>query len=244
LEERLFGPPCDAFQAAEGRRPGLLASSQGGTLFLDGVAELPLWAQVKLLDALQPGGDCRPRDGGEPACNARVIASSTCDLQTAMAKNRFYSGLYYHLDAVRIDVPALRHRQQDIRPLAEHFLAAAGVALGSAGHDLPRHFSAEAWQALLQYEWPGNVLELAAVVAHAAMLADGPEIGPACIAGLLGRVRRYPDAETISVSLAGGLKQMELALVHEVIRRCRGNKAAAARALKLHRRTLYRLLEE
>jgi DNA-binding NtrC family response regulator len=244
LEERLFGPPCSAFQAAEGRRPGLLASSQGGTLFLDGVVELPFWAQVKLLDALQPGGDYRPRNGGEPACDARVIASSRDDLETAMAENRFYSGLYYHLDAVRIDVPALRHRQEDIRALAEHFLAAAGATLGSAGHGLPRHFSEGAWQTLLQYAWPGNVLQLAAVVTHAAMLADGPEIGQARVAGLLDRVRRHPNAETISVSLAGGLKEMELALVHEVIRRCRGNKAAAARALRVHRRTLYRLLQE
>ena len=161
-----------------------------------------------------------------------------------MAENRFYSGLYYYLNAVRIDIPPLRHRQEDIRALAEHFLAGAAFPACPAPGKVPRYFSAEAWQSLLQYDWPGNVLQLAAVVAHAAVLAEGPEIGQACFAGLLGRVRQHADSETISVPLAGGLKEMELALINEVVRRCRGNKAAAARALKLHRRTLYRLLEE
>jgi DNA-binding NtrC family response regulator len=95
----------------------------------------------------------------------------------------------------------------------------------------------------LQYNWPGNVLQLIAVVAHVAMLAEGPEIGHACFAGLLGSMRQHSDSEVISVPLADSLKSMELVLINEVIRRCQGNKAAAARALKLHRRTLYRLLE-
>jgi DNA-binding NtrC family response regulator len=161
-----------------------------------------------------------------------------------VVENRFYSGLYYYLNTVRIDIPPLRHRQEDIRSLAEHFLAAAAFPLSAALDKVPRHFSAEAWQSLLQYHWPGNVLQLAAVVAHAAGLAEGPEIGQACFAGLLGRVRQHADSETILVPLAGGLKNMKRAVINEVLRRCRGSKAAAARALKLHRRTLYRLLEE
>ena len=96
----------------------------------------------------------------------------------------------------------------------------------------------------MRYDWPGNILQLAAVVSHAVVLADGPEIGPACFAELQDRACHSTDPETISVPLAGGLKDMELALVNEVVRRCQGNKAAAARTLQLHRRTLYRLLEE
>ena len=192
---------------------------------------------MKLLDALQQG------NGGSREDRV-VIASSTCDLQTAVAENRFYSGLYYYLNAVRIDVPPLRHRPEDIRALAEHFLAGAVFPLCAALVKVPRHFSAEAWRCILQYDWPGNAMQLAAVVTHAAVLGDGPEIGDACFAGLLGTARRPDESETIAVPLAGGLKDMELALINEVIRRCRGNKAAAARALKLHRRTLYRILEE
>jgi DNA-binding NtrC family response regulator len=80
-------------------------------------------------------------------------------------------------------------------------------------------------------------------IARAAMLAEGPETGQACVAGLLGSAHPHADSEMVSVPLAGGLEAMESTLIHEVIRRCRGNKAAAARSLKLHRRTLYRLLE-
>ena len=218
----------------------LLESSEQSTLFLDGVAQLPLWAQVKLLDALQQGSG--PEDGVDT--RVRVIASSTCDLQTAVAEDCFYSGLYYYLNAVA----STFHRCGIARKTSGHWQSTSWPEPPSRSAQpwtkVPRHFSAEAWQSLLQYDWPGNVLQLAAVVAHAAMLAEGPEIGQACFAGLLGTARQHADSETISVPLAGGLKDMELALINEVIRRCRGNKAAAARALKLHRRTLYRLLEE
>jgi DNA-binding NtrC family response regulator len=208
------------------------------------VAQLPFWAQVKLLGTLQHGNGRSGEDGVASGAEARVIASSTCDLQTAMLEDRFFSGLYYYLNAVRIDVPPLRQRQEDIRALAEHFLAGVAFPPCGAPDKIPRRFSAEGWQFLLQHDWPGNVLQLAAVVARAAMLAEGPEIGHACFAGLPGGACQHADSETIPVPLAGGLKHMELVLVNEVIRRCKGNKAAAARALRLHRRTLYRLLEE
>ena len=244
LEERLFGQSWDSSRRGTEGPAGLLESSQSSTLFLDGVGQLPLWAQVKLLDALQcSSGRNRENDAIGPA-QARVIASTTCDLEPSVAENRFYSGLYYYLNAVRIDVPPLRHRQEDISALAEHLLAAAASKLCPPRDRLPWRFSEEARQSLLRCDWPGNVLQLAAAVTRAVMLAEGPEIGPACVAGLPSSVRQPPDSETIPVSLAGGLKEMELSLINEVIRRCRGNKAAAARALKLHRRTLYRLLEE
>lgn len=219
---------------------GHLGASQVGTLFLDGIADLPPWAQVKLLDLLQSSS--RTPKGG--VIGPRVIASSTCDLETAVVEDHFNSRLYYYLNAVRIDVPPLRHRQEDILLLAEHFLAAAVPMLDSSQNQLPWRFSAEARQSLLKFDWPGNVLQLAAVVAQAAMLAEGPEIRLDSVAGLLGRVRPNRDSEMISVPLGGGLREIELKVIEEVVRRCGGNKAAAARALGLHRRTLYRLMEE
>ncbi len=246
LEKKLFGESEDSFRAGADKPAGHfgLESGQRGTLFLDGVAQLPAWAQIKLLDALQnrTGRSCE--DNTPIPTQPRVIASTTCDLDTAVVQNHFDSRLYYSLHAVRIDVPPLRHRQEDVQALAEHFLAASVSEFYPLRHRPPRYFSQEAQQCLLRYDWPGNILQLVAVVAHAAMLTEGPEIGQVCIASLLGSSRRMPDSETISVPLAGGLRQMELAIVNEIIRRCRGNKAAAARALELHRRTLYRLLEE
>jgi DNA-binding NtrC family response regulator len=97
---------------------------------------------------------------------------------------------------------------------------------------------------LLRYDWPGNNLELASLVTHAVLLADREEIGPAAIGPLFGKAVASPAAETLAVPLAGGLKQIERAVIAAVIERCRGNKAAAARLLGLHRRTLYRLLED
>ena len=244
LDEKLFGRSCDRAGEGAGRPASLWEASRASTLLLDGVEQLPFWAQVKLLDAFGPGRGRSWEVGGPAAAEVRLIASSTCDLQTAVVENRFYSGLYYHLDAVRIDVPPLRRRQEDIAALAEHFLAAAVSTFRPPRNQLPWRFSEEAGQSLLGHDWPGNLRQLAAVVAHAAMLADGAEIGQADVAGLLGGVRPQADCETIPVPLAAGLKEMESVIINEVIRRCRGNKAAAARALKLHRRTLYRLLEE
>jgi len=243
LDETLFGPPRDGNGQGTAAAAGLVESSRCGTLVLAEVTQIPFWAQVKLLDVLQSGGGQRGRDGTARP-HVRVIASSTCHVQTAVLENRVYAGLYYYLNAVQIDIPPLRHRPEDVRALAEHFLA-ADFALGSARHTFPRHFSEEAYQYMLRYDWPGNVLQLAAVVAHAAMLAEGLEIGRAAVAGLLDGVRRHAvSPETISVPLSGSLKEVELALIKETIRRHRGNKAAAARALGLHRRTLYRLLEK
>ena len=244
LEERLFGQSSDGSRGGAGGPASLWESCQSNTLFLDGVSQLPAWAQVKLLDALQCGCGPGPEAGSAAPAGARVIASSTCDLDCAVVENRFNSGLYYYLNAVRIDVPPLRHRQEDIPALAEHFLAAAVARLPAPRNRLPWHFSEEARQCLLRCPWPGNVLQLATVVSHAAMLAEGPRIGEACVAGLLGRAPQPANCEMISLALTGGLKDMERDLINEVVRRCHGNKAAAARVLKLHRRTLYRLLEE
>jgi two-component system response regulator HydG len=246
LEKKLFGESGNSLQADARQPSGLFGIESGrrGTLFLDDVAQLPAWAQMKLLGALQESSDRNRKECAVVPGRVRVIASATCDLKTAVAQNRFDARLYHYLDFFRIDIPPLRHRQEDVRALAEHFLAAANSEFRPPQPTSPRYFSEEAWQSLLRFDWPGNVLQLAAVVAHAIMLADGPEIGQACMEALLGPVRRHHDSEMISVPLAGSLKEMELAIIHETIHRCRGNKAAAARNLGLHRRTLYRLLEE
>jgi DNA-binding NtrC family response regulator len=234
VAQRLFG---NGEQGSD-RGPAscsLLASARGGTLFLHNVAELPLWTQFRLLDALQQG----------PAgLDLRVIASTTADLQAATAQRVFLTSLYYYLSVVSIDVPPLRHRAQDIRPLAELYLQAANAMRARWGDRGPCCFAEETYSCLLRYDWPGNNLELASLVTHAVLLADREEIGPAAIGPLFGKAVASPAAETLAVPLAGGLKQIERAVIAAVIERCRGNKAAAARLLGLHRRTLYRLLED
>ena len=256
IAQRLFGSGERGLDRGGPAASSLLDSARGGTLFLHNVAQLPLWTQVRLLDALQQGRESR---GGYPgpaaadvrgenqACETldlRVIASTTADLRTATAQGAFLPSLYYYLSVVPIGIPPLRHRAQDIRPLAELYLETANAVRARCTDQGPCRFAEETLPCLLQYGWPGNNLELASVVAHAALLADGEKIGPAASSESLGKAVSATGPETLAVPLAGGLKQIERAVIAAVIERCRGNKAAAARLLGLHRRTLYRLLED
>ena len=221
----------------------LLNRAQGGTLFLENVEEMSPWSQAMLLDVLQRGsGDAGGME--DAAANVRVLASTTVDLRAAVARRAFLSSLYYYLNVVLIQVPPLRNRGPDIRPLVEKYLAIANSMRPSQLGKPPCRFSEEAVQCLLGYDWPGNTLQLASVVAHAVLLADGEEIGPATIAESLSEVGQRDLSATISVPLAGGLKEIERSIVEAVVERCRGNKAAAARMLRVHRRTLYRMLQD
>jgi DNA-binding NtrC family response regulator len=247
LDGELFGQEGPGTGGDSRRRPGLVESARGGTLFLDKVFRLPIWASVKLLDVVQerqflPRGNLESDPRG-----VRLIASAIGDVEAAIAANQLYCGLYYYLSAVHLRVPPLRARREAIPALAAHFLAVAERTSGRRSGTAPYRFSSEAMERLVRHDWPGNVRELASVVVRAVLLADAEEIGQECVAASLGSVPQqvsYADSDTVSVPLVGGLKQIVQSVIREVIRRCQGNKAAAARLLRLHRRTLYRLLQE
>jgi DNA-binding NtrC family response regulator len=240
--DRLFGASAEGNSADKSRPLGLLQSSEEGTLFLDDLERLSLPLQVRLLDYLQDNSGRAPRGNGS-GIGARVIAATTCDLDAAVTQNDFYSGLYYYLNVVHIHIPPLRHRQEDIRVLGERFLAKANSMRGPLADDTPRRLTDEAWQAILACDLPGNAVQLASLIVRAVMLADSAEIGPSLVAAELSAgPQNTADSEAIAVPLVGGLKGMERAIIGEVLRRCRGNKAAAARTLGMHRRTLYRML--
>jgi DNA-binding NtrC family response regulator len=222
--------------------PSLLEAAHQGTLLLGDVSQLPMWAQTKLLDILQQNEAQDRHNAAGAMPNVRPIATTSCNLEAAAAEGRFHPALFYFLNVACIHVPPLRERGDDIKPLAEHFLAQVGSVLGQSRDGAAWHFSEEAWDCLRHHPWPGNAPQLASVVARAVVLAEAGEIGRACVVEALGPVLDPVAGETIPVPLAGGLAEMELAIVKEVIRRCQGNKAAAARSLGLHRRTLYRLL--
>jgi DNA-binding NtrC family response regulator len=226
----------------EGKQQGLLQEAQGGTAFLSRVDNLPRWAQVQLLDALQHGCVRHASDLWPTPIDMRVIASSTNDLEAAVAEGRFSRRLYYYLNVIAVRVPPLRQRREDFEILAQRCLAQA-VARQGVAHGPPWRFAAGAWECLRSYDWPGNLPELASVVARAVAISDGPEVGREAIdlppPGVPGG-----RCETFPVPLVGGLRQIERSIIDEVIQRCGGNKAAAARALGLHRRSLYRILKE
>lgn len=224
--------------------PTLLEKAHGGTLFLENVSQLPPWGQAKLLYVLQQGTGLRGGANEKAAADVRVIASTVTDLHAAAAQQAFSPSLYYYLSVVQIYVPPLRHRPQDIHALAETYLESANSMLCHQGDKAACRFTEDALQLLLEYDWPGNTLQLASVVARAVLLADDEEIGRAKVAEAIGEIAPRSSSDTISVPLAGGLKEIERAVIETVIERCRGNKAAAARVLRLHRRTLYRILQD
>ncbi len=161
-----------------------------------------------------------------------------------MHESRFDSGLYYYLNVISISIPPLRYRPQDIRSLVERFLARAARMHEHEDGAFQWHLSQETWDALLSYPWPGNLRELISVVSRAVLLGDDGEIRRAILEKRLRPLPCQGSGEAITIPLTGDLAHIERSIVEEVIQRCHGNKAAAARSLGLHRRTLYRLLQE
>ncbi|MFH1919106.1 MAG: sigma 54-interacting transcriptional regulator, partial [Planctomycetota bacterium] len=217
---------------------GVWDRTRDGSLFLENIEELPSWAQFKLLDILE-------RRDETTSPRLRVIASTSCDLKTAASEGRVPRELYYLLSVATIRVPALRRRREDIRPLGEHLLERFVRQSGLPTANDAVRFSGEAWNRLISHDWPGNGDELANVLQRAVLRGKTSRIGAAGLEQLLSDNRSVASTtETITVALEGDFKNIQRQIIREVIHRCSGNKAAAARSLGLHRKTIYRLLQE
>lgn len=169
FESELFGHERGAFTGASGPRAGLFERAHGGTLFLDEVGELPLGLQSKLLRTLQDGTLMRLGGSREVHVDVRVVVATHRNLVNEVAMGRFRRDLYYRLHVIPIRLPALRERQDDIKPLALHFLSRANQA-----HQRNIHFSEGAWRWLAEQPWPGNIRELGNLVERAVLLGPGP----------------------------------------------------------------------
>jgi two-component system nitrogen regulation response regulator GlnG len=169
LESELFGHERGAFSGATEARPGKFELAHGGTLFLDEIGDMPLILQAKLLRVLQEREICRLGARESRLVDVRIIAATNQDPEGLIRANRFREDLYYRLNVVRITLPPLRDRGEDILLLAEHFLHL------SRRDDIrsPQGFSPDAREKLLTHSWPGNVRELANVVAQAAINTRG-----------------------------------------------------------------------
>jgi transcriptional regulator with PAS, ATPase and Fis domain len=237
VESELFGVRKGAYTDAREDRRGLFAAASGGTLFLDEVGELSLDTQAKLLHALE-SGRVRPVGGTtEVEVSTRVIAATNRVLEHLLREHRFRPDLYYRLNVIRIEIPPLRERRDDILGLVDHFLHRTCARLGRP----IRGVSAAAMRMLLQHDWPGNARELSNLIERAVALTDYDTITPDDLMLLrnetdLGKV--LSDASTRAMPLA----EMSRAYARKVVERHGGNKAAAARTLGIDRRTLYRML--
>jgi len=241
-DSQLFGHRRGSFTGAVSDQPGLVRAAAGGTLFLDEVGDLPLDVQPKLLRFLEqseimPVGDTRPQ-----RVDVRVLAATNADLEQRVAEGKFREDLYYRLNVIRIHVPPLRERREEIPHLSTYFLREASERL--AKPDI--HLSSEALDAFSQYWWPGNVRQLKNEIQRAvAMSAPGgtieaPHLSPEISATNLPGAALGPRRSTaVPANLAAAVEQMERALIQAALDRSGGNISESARALGLTRRGLY-----
>jgi DNA-binding NtrC family response regulator len=256
IESELFGHVKGAFTGAERAKEGLLASAEGGTVFLDEIGELPLDLQTKLLRALQEK-EVRPVGATTTKpISARVLAATNRDLGGMVEQGRFRKDLYFRLNVVNLRIPPLRDRRGDIAILAMHFLEQMQKESGVA-----RSFSDETLRVMSEYDWPGNVRELENAIERACALSSGPVLHMGDLPTQLQdfRMQRGPvfaadDDDELDVDRAisgavgkGGIvsiAEMEKKAILGTIRQLRGDKLMAAKLLGIGKTTLYRKLKE
>lgn len=231
VHSEIFGHEKGAFTGALSQKRGRLERAQGGILFLDEVADLPLETQVLLLRFLQDKSF--ERVGGEHLVevNVRVIAATNKDIEKEMNAGRLREDFYYRLNVIPIKLPPLRERSADVPLLANHFLRTHSLIEGKE----ITGFDPEAMRLMMDYDWPGNVRELQNTVARCVVLSAGRRIG---VEVLPDRIRSQAETPK-QFSLA----KNERNLIESVMRGCNWNKHEAARLLDISRGTLYSKLK-
>ena len=247
LESELFGHERGAFTGADARRMGLIECADGGTLFLDEVGELPAAVQAKLLRVLQERRVRRVGARQENAVDVRVVAATSRNIDEMVSGGEFRRDLFYRINVVRIDLPPLRVRGDDIGLLAESFAHRAAQEMGRGQGGL----STDAYQVLKGYHWPGNVRELQNAVRRAIAMTRSKTAGvedlPDEIVAAAGRVvdEVAPDGpvDGFFAQRARHVAHFERHYLTELLTRHGGDVSAAAREARVPRGTLYRLMK-
>jgi DNA-binding NtrC family response regulator len=240
LDSQLFGHRRGAFTGAVNDHDGVFRAADGGTLFLDEVSEIPLGLQAKFLRAVQER-EVTPIGASLPVpVDVRLIAATNRDLETEVRAGRFRTDLFYRLNVVRIEVPPLRARPDDVAPLVEHFVQRFSQQYRVAA----KRVAPEAMSRLTAHAWPGNVRELQNVIERAFALSGADTITredlPPSIAPPAGAAADA-DAEGAEVPTLG---DAERRLIAAALRKSGGNKNEAARLLGIDRQRLYRKIEK
>jgi two-component system response regulator HydG len=251
IESELFGYVKGAFTGANKAKDGLLATAEGGTVFLDEIGELPLDLQAKLLRALQEK-EVRPVGANFTVpISARVLAATNRDLAAMVEQGRFRKDLFFRLNVVNLRIPPLRDRREDIPLLALHFLERADRESGTA-----HTFSDDALRTMTQYDWPGNVRELENAIERACALSSGPILHMADLPTQLQNFRHHRDREAEATPRGEwahpsgtpnpilSIADLERQAILGTIRQLHGDKLMAARLLGIGKTTLYRKLKE
>jgi DNA-binding NtrC family response regulator len=247
-DTQLFGHRRGAFTGAVSDQPGLVRSAAGGTLFLDEIGDLTLDVQPKLLRFLEqseimPVGESKPI-----RVDVRVLAATNADLEQRVAEGKFREDLYYRLSVIRIHVPPLRERREEIPHLSTYFLREASERLGKPDIQL----SSSALDVITQYWWPGNVRQLRNEIQRAVALSPpggtiesaqlSPELSTTNLAGATASTSVGTSSARIaarSPNLAAAVEEVERELIQAALERSAGNISETARTLGLTRRGLY-----
>jgi DNA-binding NtrC family response regulator len=255
MESELFGHVRGAFTGAVESKRGLIELANGGTAFFDEIGELPLELQVKLLRVLQEQ-ELRPLGSLQRIkIDVRIVAATNRDLQKEVTAGRFREDLYHRLNVVRLTLPPLRERKEDIPLLIERFLS-----LASSQNNARFMLSYEATQALMQYDWPGNIRELMNCLERMMSFNSGPVLHFADLpTGVLTFARAGVTGFTTAVAANGpqnsiatlssqtgivSLQELEKRAIQHALQHTRGDRTVAAQLLGIGRTTLYRKLKE
>lgn len=244
LESELFGYEKGAFSGAtQSGKKGLVEQAAGGTLFLDEIGDLSLDAQAKLLRFLESGEFYKVGGTKKKQIQTRVVSATNKDLQKMIDDGSFREDLYFRIGVVRLEVPSLNKRPEDVLPIAKHFLMGFSEKFGKPIVGI----TAEAEQALEHIEWRGNVRELRNIIERASLLAKGPELtledlGPIKLNPALGS-QQLPDKSSPAISqdgidLPARLESIEKQYIEEALRMTEGNETKAAQLLSYKYSTL------
>jgi transcriptional regulator with PAS, ATPase and Fis domain len=242
LEATLFGHERGAFTGAVGKSMGMFERANGGTLFLDEIGELTSSAQAALLRAVESKTICRIGASMDLPIDVRLVAATHCDLEAMVQDGTFRQDLYFRLNGIKVVVPPLRNRADEIDLLVRKFLERARREWDIRA----REVHTDAMDALRVYAWPGNVRQLRHAIERAALLSKGnviriQDLPEYVLARDVGR-KLTPDLVTdlSDLALREQLVKFERALIEEALRRTGGNRRAAARLLRIPVRTLFR----
>jgi DNA-binding NtrC family response regulator len=237
IESELFGYKKGAFTGADRDKRGLVEATQGGTLLLDEIAEMPVHLQTKLLRVLQERRLRRLGDEHEIEVDFRLVAATNRNTLEAVKEGALRKDLYFRISTIKIEVPPLRERPDDLAVLAEHFLRRYAEKYGKPVRDI----SAETFAILSRYEWPGNVRELESVVERSVLFCQGAQLTPKDLPAHLQSA--FASRLHWAIPPYMSLEEIEQEVIAQTLERTGGNVKKTAQILKLHRPTLYRKLK-
>jgi len=238
LESELFGYCRGAFTDAKVDKPGRFARAAGGTLFLDEIGDLPLPLQVKLLRVLQEG-EYEPLGSSKPQkTDARIISATNQDLATLMSEGKFREDLYYRINVIKLTLPRLADRREDIPLLVDHFINQFNARTGKRIAGL----SFEAMRLFLHYDFPGNIRELENIIEHGFVLCRGRVITLEHLPRDLQVLKAAAEAPEASRRVS--LKDAEAGVIRSLLAEHGGSRAKTARALGINPSTLWRKMKK